>query len=601
MKKIDINNVLELVFDKNPSPIWIYDTKTLKFLKVNHSACLMYGFSEKEFLSKKISQILHNYKKDVLNHRNENAEYTSNVVHNLSGGTKKKVFVKGYNTNNDGREITIEFIDLKDPHKINKKEQTELSDYFEKLCSSMNDYVLIVNSQSYSIIKCIHISGIIFGYSAEELLNKKLDVLFGKEVFSNLMNDLDSLIDNNSQIKNEFIIKNKDGSTVSVDCKISEVLGRSKNRIALLFVLQDVTRIQKAEKNFYESEKKYHTLIEQISNGVIIATKKGSLVIANTKVCEMLGIEENDIINFNLNDFDIKTNEIKNEHNNSNSSNGFLKTKRLVARKDGLRLPVEISVKRLDEQYDIWTITDITKQEIAEKERERLFRKLSDSQDRMRTLSRRLIEVQENERGIIARELHDEIGQILTAVKIDIQSAYTFTKSNKIKNQLNSCVELVEHALSDIRNLSLNLRPSILDDLGLIPALRWYLDKQAQRAGIKAKFKTDNIRNKLIPELEITCYRIIQEALNNVIKHSNAKNVNIELWIENKNLHMQITDDGKGFDVNMAKMNAIEGLSIGILGIQERAELVGGWLDIYSSPGAGTKIYAIFPLSIKTL
>lgn len=244
--------------------------------------------------------------------------------------------------------------------------------------------------------------------------------------------------------------------------------------------------------------------------------------------------------------------------------------------------------------------TDITERKFAEEKQEKLLNRLVEAQDLMKTLSRSLIQVQEQERRNIARELHDEIGQSLTAIKIDMLNIMQYTRSAKIQDQLNDSIQLVEESLNEVRELSLKLRPSILDDLGLLPAIRWYVDRQSQRTGIKGKVITEQIEENLSPEIQITCYRIVQEAVTNIIKHANAGTFSVEFVKKSNDLHLWITDDGIGYNVSLARKKAISGQSTGVLGMQERAELIGGWLDIYSSPKKGTKVYAILPLNIST-
>jgi signal transduction histidine kinase len=161
-------------------------------------------------------------------------------------------------------------------------------------------------------------------------------------------------------------------------------------------------------------------------------------------------------------------------------------------------------------------------------------------------------------------------------------------------------IELIEHSLDQVRNLSLDLRPSMLDDLGLFPTLRWYLIRQAERSGIKAVINAQKSElEDLPPELEITAYRISQEAITNIIRHSDAKNLRLDLWISDDLLHLKIKDDGKGFNVKRAKKLAIGGKSIGILGMQERVELLGGSIEITSSEDSGTEIHALLPVDIS--
>src|SRR5262249_13067992 len=139
-----------------------------------------------------------------------------------------------------------------------------------------------------------------------------------------------------------------------------------------------------------------------------------------------------------------------------------------------------------------------------------------------------------------------------------------------------------------VRNLSLDLRPSLLDDLGLPAALRWYLDRQSKRAGFAVTFSADPPDIRAAANLETACFRVAQEALTNIVRHAAARNVRVELRRQDNELQLKIHDDGCGFDVAAAKERAVRGGSLGLLGMQERVLLIGGRIDIDSSTGLGT-------------
>jgi signal transduction histidine kinase len=228
----------------------------------------------------------------------------------------------------------------------------------------------------------------------------------------------------------------------------------------------------------------------------------------------------------------------------------------------------------------------------------RLFEHLRAGRERLQALSRRLVEVQEIERRRLAHELHDEIGQTLTAVKINLQGLQRREDMAGVDLYLKDSVDVVEHALQQVRNLSLDLRPSLLDDLGLAATLRWYVDRQAQRGGFATQLIIDAPETlHLPPELETTCFRVVQEALTNIMRHSHARNVCVELHQREAELVLRVCDDGVGFDVQAALENAMGGTSLGLLGIQERIWQVGGQIAIQSAPGGGTDIQARLPLS----
>ena len=257
----------------------------------------------------------------------------------------------------------------------------------------------------------------------------------------------------------------------------------------------------------------------------------------------------------------------------------------------------ELETRVNNRTRELASINEELKTEI--KERQRVELELRTSEERLQTLSGKLIEAQEAERRHIARELHDEIGQALTAVKINLQALQHSFPSRDLATRLHESIEIVEVVLQQIRSLSLDLRPSLLDDLGLLAALRWYVDVHTRRSGIIGEIVAQPINTKLSSNLETTCFRIVQEALTNVIRHAKAQRVTvtIELRQWETQLHLTISDDGVGFDVNAAIIKATSGGSLGLLGIEERVLLVGGQINIESMHQQGTKIHAQFPVS----
>jgi len=234
-------------------------------------------------------------------------------------------------------------------------------------------------------------------------------------------------------------------------------------------------------------------------------------------------------------------------------------------------------------------IRDITKRKQAEG-------KLKESRQRLQTLSRRLVKIQENERRHLARELHDEIGQALTVIEMNLQALLESPAAGALARRLKASLTVVEHVQEQVHDISLNLRPSMLDDLGLEPALRWYTKRQAALAGLQAEVRVDPLEQRLDPMMETECFRVAQEALTNVVKHAKARTVTVELTRNDEQLHLSVRDDGVGFDVARLREQAVRGASLGLLSMEERATLAGGGLQCHSTPGQGTEVHAWFPL-----
>jgi signal transduction histidine kinase len=233
---------------------------------------------------------------------------------------------------------------------------------------------------------------------------------------------------------------------------------------------------------------------------------------------------------------------------------------------------------------------DISESIRAQKEEKRLFEEVRLGRERMQALSKRLLEIQERERREIARELHDEIGQAITSVQMNLQMIEPRLSDIAGKARLEDTLTTVEQVLQQVRSMSLELRPSMLDDFGLVPAVRWYLERQAQRSGLNIRFSATPLDRRPASEIETVCYRVVQEAITNVIRHAHATRVDIELKHEDMELHLTIQDDGIGMDVTKVFEQAARGTSMGILGLRERVLLVGGQVNIYSAPNQGARI-----------
>ena len=219
---------------------------------------------------------------------------------------------------------------------------------------------------------------------------------------------------------------------------------------------------------------------------------------------------------------------------------------------------------------------------------------------KLQALSRRLVEAQETERRHIARELHDQVGQALTVAQLNLQAIIRLPAAETLNGRLNDTLAVLGQVLEQVRSLSLELRPSLLDDLGLPAALRWYTERQAATAGLKIQLVTDPLERRLDPVIETGCFRLVQEALTNVARHARAQNVTVALHEENSHLHLRVRDDGVGFEVATVREQAVRGASLGLLGMEERAALAGGELEFKSAPGRGTEVHAWFPLRFQT-
>lgn len=222
----------------------------------------------------------------------------------------------------------------------------------------------------------------------------------------------------------------------------------------------------------------------------------------------------------------------------------------------------------------------------------RLFEQVEAGRQQLQTLSHRLVEVQEAERRHLARELHDEIGEILTGLKFTLEMCARLP-AEIAGNKLSEAQQLVGQLMLGIEELSLKLRPAMLDDLGLLPTLLWHFERYTALTQVEVVFEHHGLGRRFQSEVETAAYRIVQEALTNVARHAQVSQAKVSVWVDQDRLNIQVIDQGSGFD---AEITMAAGISSGLTGMQERAVLGGGRLLIESAPGKGAQLTAWLPL-----
>jgi signal transduction histidine kinase len=258
---------------------------------------------------------------------------------------------------------------------------------------------------------------------------------------------------------------------------------------------------------------------------------------------------------------------------------------------EGLLYVSNLSARPFTE-HDEAVLTDLALHAAIAIQNARLFERVRSTNDRLAALSRRLLEVQETERRNLARELHDEIGQLLTGLTLILERSKRLSPDASI-----ACVSeaqaLAAELLARVRNLSLDLRPAMLDDLGLLPALLWHFERYTASAGVKVAFSQRGLEGRRFPaDIETAAFRIVQEALTNVARHSGAYEATVAITADDTLLKLAIEDRGAGFDPDRVFRDE---RSSGLIGLRERARLSNGWVTLTSIRGSGTRLTAELP------
>lgn len=355
----------------------------------------------------------------------------------------------------------------------------------------------------------------------------------------------------------------------------------------------DITKRKNAEKKLAESEAKYRTVLENSLSAIYMFQDGGYFSYANPRMVQMLGYDQaEEIIGRPFWEFIGQEDRAVVKKRGLRREQGEIFPRRYkfrMLKKDGEEIWVDMRASHasnMESPAVVGNFIDITKEKKAEEE--------------IRELSHRLIRVIEEERRSLAADLHDEFGQALTLLQLDLESLCNSLRPDQPESQ-NTCRQVMEQIqkLADmIRDTTSRLRPDMLDHLGLVPTLRWSIEDFRQRCpDTKISFQSTGLKRRLPPETELVLYRVFQEGLNNISRHARAGAVNVRLTCSHPQVIFIVKDDGVGFDVNLAGLPDHHGrLGLGLLGMKERIASVGGTLLLSSSPGKGTTIRVEVPI-----
>lgn len=419
------------------------------------------------------------------------------------------------------------------------------------------------------------------GYSKEQLIDRSLwKIIYDKEILFNK-----EYLTHNQSIEIHF--NSSDGQKTWLKISFSSIDFPQAAINHYLGVAEDITMQKLSEEILIESEFKLRRMVENLPAGAVYLDDKTFYF--NKEVEKITGYKAKEISNLNQwfeKLFPGETNEFLNNYN--------------IDKLDGFKAPRIVEITRSDKQKrnlefvahlfssgEVWILNDITQKVKAEE-------KLIKSRDQLKKLSEHLQAAREEERAKIAREVHDDLGQSLTALKMDL----VWLKKNRqlrheiLSEKLDSMVDVINQTIKTIQRIGTELRPKLLDDLGLISAIEWQTREFQNRSGIKCKINLSEDSVDLNNNASLTVFRIFQEALTNIARHSKADSVDITIKSTTKDFYLSIYDNGEGIPKN--KLDA--STSIGIIGMKERADIVGGHVKINTDSKKGTEIIVVIPI-----
>ncbi|MCK4784784.1 MAG: PAS domain S-box protein, partial [Desulfobacteraceae bacterium] len=391
----------------------------------------------------------------------------------------------------------------------------------------------------------------------------------------------------------EFKGITKDGEVKWADC--SAVVIEYDNEPAILTVSVDITDRKLAEEALQETEKKLEAIVNHHFQLTGMLDTQGRLIMANKTALKYLNVAESDVIGKLFWETPWWTHSKEEQDKLQKAIHIAGKGEFVRFETSHLNLNGELRIMDfsinpvIDDEGNVKYLIpegrDITDLKNAEES-------LRQSESQLRTLANRLQEAEEMARKALARELHDQVGQSLTALNINLnilRNRMPLDVLKQLEERLDDSMELVEETTKTIRDVMAELRPSVLDDYGLTAALRWYGKRFSDRTGISIKLQMDEMSSRLTETVESALFRITQEALTNVAKHANASELVLTLQESDGLFRLIIADNGKGFDYTaISKSGDRKGW--GILNMQERIQVLGGQLLIESEPRKGTSV-----------
>ncbi len=413
----------------------------------------------------------------------------------------------------------------------------------------------------------------ITGYTEAELLTMNiLDILIinNPAAYFNFYNE--DLI--------EFEARKKDGNLINI-----EINAKKLSDDYYQGVLRDITERRKVEEELKNSAIKYRLLFNENPMPMFMLDLPGeNFIDVNNAAIKFYGYSKSEFLKMSMVDLKPKLMlETSIDINRNSYWVHSLKSGHLVS----LSI-ISHHIIYEDKPVKLILARDISETKMAED-------KLKNSHEQLRQLAMHMEKLREAERTHMAREIHDELGQQLTGLKMDISwlNKKIKTEDEAIQSKLKDTISLIDKTVITVRKIATDLRPSILDDLGLIAAMEWQSEEFQKRSEIKTNFTSNVSQLNIASELATGLFRIYQESLTNILRHAAAAEVNSDLQLNNNNIKLTITDNGKGFIME----NIESKKTLGLLGMKERITLLGGNYEIKSTPGEGTSIIINLPLS----
>ncbi|BDQ02813.1 PAS domain S-box protein [Ignavibacterium sp.] len=577
--------------------------KNLRITYWNEAAEQIYGIKRNEAIGKTTRDVLHTQylelgRDDILKKLSIEGKYSTRVIQYHKSGRKIYVDAKGFAVKDKSGNL-IGYASINRDITVSYEAEMllrESEEKFRALAESTPAAIFIYQGEYFQYLNP----------AAENLTGYKLNEIYGMKFFELVHPDHREMVKERGirrqlgeEIENRYVFKiiRKNGEARWVDFG-AEII-EYKGKPAAIGTAYDITDRIIFEESLKESEEKYRLLVENQTDLVVKVDLEGRFLFVSESYCKTFGKSQEELLNNKFlplvhpDDRESTLKEMEKLYSHPYSC--YIEQRALTAK--GWKWFNWADTMVFDENGKPIAIIgvgrDITEKKIAEIALRESQEELKRSEEMLRSLTQKLQDIREEERTRIAMELHDELGQVLTAIKIDLNSLIKKPPYKKeIPQKVAPIISLVEDTINTVRKISSELRPVILDRLGLLAAIEWQIDEVRKRLGIKTQTNLPEEITGLTKEQEVAIFRTFQEITTNISRHSKATEIAVSITTDEEKLMMIVRDNGIGFTPESISKKG----GLGLLGMKERIKSVGGFMEINSKINFGTEIKIFIPL-----